>query len=436
MWRGPAFADAIDVADVQIEAARLEEFRVSLLEVLVEAELACGRHHDVVVRLKDLANAHPYRERLWAALITALYRSGRQSDALRAFNELRCLLREELGIDPSPPLRALEQAVLEQSPWVDEPQQPTSPPTPSFDPPPTRYARRDGWYLAYQIFGDGEHDLVFLATGLSHVEIAWEHPAHAAFLLGLASLGRVVFVDKRGMGMSDRALPGELGDLAEDVVAVLDAAEMRQPVLVGVSEGAGIAAHVAVAHPERVAGLVLASTTPVGRADEECPWALTDADYEAMLKFERYWGTGKSLRWFAPSVATDPVAMAWYGRMERLSIALSDFVRLFDKFYRTTDWRPILFPDLGPNFGSAPTGRTCPVGRRAVHRRPDSGGPDGRAPRRRPPAVLRRRRLLLRGRPRVPTAGSRVEPAGGPRRRRRSLRSLTRRESALRSRGS
>lgn len=119
LWRGPALADFADAAFAQAEAARLGELRLGAIEARIDAELELGRHHQVVGELEGLVGGHPYRERLWAQLILALYRAGRQADALAAYQRLRQVLVYELGIDPSPGLARLEEAVLLQAPELD-----------------------------------------------------------------------------------------------------------------------------------------------------------------------------------------------------------------------------------------------------------------------------------------------------------------------------
>ncbi|HJV09461.1 MAG TPA: AfsR/SARP family transcriptional regulator, partial [Acidimicrobiales bacterium] len=119
LWRGPALAEFADEPWALPEAARLEELRLAALEERADAELALGRHADVVGPLRSLASAHPLREPLWSRLIVALYRCGRQAEALRAYADLRRQLGEELGIDPSPALQRLEEAVLLQAPELD-----------------------------------------------------------------------------------------------------------------------------------------------------------------------------------------------------------------------------------------------------------------------------------------------------------------------------
>jgi predicted ATPase/DNA-binding SARP family transcriptional activator/class 3 adenylate cyclase len=121
LWRGPALADVADAPRARAEAARLEEARLSALEDRVEAELSCGRHGQLVAELDALTRAHPLRERLWGHRMVALYRAGRQAEALRAYQDVRTILSEELGLEPAIALQRLEAAILRHEPELDWP---------------------------------------------------------------------------------------------------------------------------------------------------------------------------------------------------------------------------------------------------------------------------------------------------------------------------
>lgn len=114
LWRGEALADFSYAEWAQAEIARLEELHLVAIEEWIDARLDLGQHNEVLGELEALVIAHPLRERLWAARMLALYRSGRQAEALRSYEDLREKLAEELGIDPSPALVALEHSVLRQ----------------------------------------------------------------------------------------------------------------------------------------------------------------------------------------------------------------------------------------------------------------------------------------------------------------------------------
>jgi DNA-binding SARP family transcriptional activator len=112
LWRGPALAEFTYERFAQAAITRLEEIRLAAVELRIDADLALGRHDELVGELEALVAEHPFRERLWTYLMTALYRSGRQAEALDAYQVARRVLVDELGIDPSPALQELERAIL------------------------------------------------------------------------------------------------------------------------------------------------------------------------------------------------------------------------------------------------------------------------------------------------------------------------------------
>lgn len=136
LWRGDPLAEFTFAPFAQADIARLGELHLRVLEDRIEADLALGRHADLVGELRRLVGEEPLRERLWGQLMMALYRSGRQADALRAYSELRQALGDQLGIEPSPELARLEEAILLQKPHLDWERSPTlSPAPPRWAPP-------------------------------------------------------------------------------------------------------------------------------------------------------------------------------------------------------------------------------------------------------------------------------------------------------------
>jgi YVTN family beta-propeller protein len=132
LWRGRALADLGDSTELRIEAARLEELRLGATEDRIEADLALARHEDVVDELQALVARHPLRERLHGQLMIALYRSGRQAEALAAYRAARQTLVEEFGLEPGPALQRLECAILKQDASLELPGQPgAGPPDPA-----------------------------------------------------------------------------------------------------------------------------------------------------------------------------------------------------------------------------------------------------------------------------------------------------------------
>ncbi len=116
LWRGPALSEVASSTFATAEAIRLEQSRLTTLEECLAGELACGRHREVMGELEGLVHEHPLRERFWELLMLALYRSGRQPEALRAFQDLRSRLGDDLGLDPSPGLLDLERAIVAHDP--------------------------------------------------------------------------------------------------------------------------------------------------------------------------------------------------------------------------------------------------------------------------------------------------------------------------------
>ena len=119
LWRGPMLADLAYPSFAQAEITRLEELRLLALEERIDADVEGGRHAEVVGEIRSLLGEHPFRERLWAALMLALYRGGRQAEALEVYREARGTLVEELGLEPGPALREIEAAILQQDPSLE-----------------------------------------------------------------------------------------------------------------------------------------------------------------------------------------------------------------------------------------------------------------------------------------------------------------------------
>ncbi len=121
LWRGDALGEFAYEDFASLPAARLHELRLAAMEERLDTELERGRHQAAVVELESAVAAHPLRERLRGLLMVALYRAGRQADALRVFQEGRTILGEELGLEPGPELRRLEAAVLAHDPALSAP---------------------------------------------------------------------------------------------------------------------------------------------------------------------------------------------------------------------------------------------------------------------------------------------------------------------------
>jgi DNA-binding SARP family transcriptional activator len=174
LWRGPPLADLAYEGFAQAEIARLEEMRLAAHEDRITADLACGRHAQLVGELEALVARHPLRERLRWALMLALYRSGRQAEALEAYRTARRELAEELGLEPSEQLRELEQAILRHDVSLELPPDGEERPPPGVVAAPERAvlvapsaigALGDLLPLAESLAGaDPQHELIVVAV--------------------------------------------------------------------------------------------------------------------------------------------------------------------------------------------------------------------------------------------------------------------------------
>jgi pimeloyl-ACP methyl ester carboxylesterase len=185
--------------------------------------------------------------------------------------------------------------------------------------PRTRYALSGEAHIAYQAFGEGDLDLVFVPGFVSNIEHYWEMPGVPDLLERLASFARVVIFDKRGTGLSDPvAGPPPLEQRMDDMQAVMDASGLERAALFGISEGGPASVLFAATYPERTSSLVLYGSTPRFRTDDDISWGATDEQIEVVLAdVSSRWGEGALLEAFAPSAAGDPQMDEVWGRFQR-----------------------------------------------------------------------------------------------------------------------
>jgi predicted ATPase/DNA-binding SARP family transcriptional activator len=178
-WRGPALADLPEETRRAAEAERLEELRLVALELRFDAELASGRHDAVVAELETLTTEHPYREKFLEQRLLALYRCGRQAEALEVYRDARRRLADELGLEPSPALQELERAILRQEPSLAAPAAPTRSTRPLPVPATPLVGRRLELAAVSALFRDEGARLVTLTgpggTGKTRLALAVAH---------------------------------------------------------------------------------------------------------------------------------------------------------------------------------------------------------------------------------------------------------------------
>ena len=175
-------------------------------------------------------------------------------------------------------------------------------------------------HVAYQVFGEGDLDLVLVTGFVTHIELIWEHEPAARLLQSLGSFARVIQFDRRGAGLSDPvATAPTLEERMDDVRAVMDAAGSERAALVGVSEGVPMSIMFAATYPERVQSMVLIGGMARSTYADDYPWPLpVEALMESAGEFVLpYWGQGTMVEVVAPSQAEDADARAWFARIER-----------------------------------------------------------------------------------------------------------------------
>jgi len=198
----------------------------------------------------------------------------------------------------------------------------------------TRYARNGDVTIAWTAVGEAAVDLVFVPGFISHVEHVWEDPGLAGFFERITSFARVIVLDRRGCGLSDRrAGHVELDDEARDLLAVLDAASSERAVLMGYTMGGAPAIATAALAPERVQALVLYATMVRTIADDDIDWAFDpEQRRRTWAQMVDAWGTGSALDQLAPSQAGDERLRTWFARLERLSSSPGELRRLLASF--------------------------------------------------------------------------------------------------------
>ena len=208
-----------------------------------------------------------------------------------------------------------------------------------------RYADSDGVQIAYEVFGSGPRDLVFVHGWVTHLELLWDQPRVARALERLGSFCRVINFDKRGTGLSDRVPVDRLPTLEQrmdDVRAVMDAARSERAVLFGHSEGGPMCALFAAAYPQRTEALIMYGSFATRRWDSDYPWAPTPEERARHIERLRAgWGGIVHLPDLAPGVMDDADFVAWWARFLRSSASPAAAVAL-TSMNTDTDVRAVL----------------------------------------------------------------------------------------------
>ncbi|TDI89880.1 MAG: adenylate/guanylate cyclase domain-containing protein [Candidatus Dadabacteria bacterium] len=180
--------------------------------------------------------------------------------------------------------------------------------------PRTQYAKSGDVHIAYQVFGEGAVDLVFVPGFVSHIENYWDEPNFARWLRRLGNFSRVIMFDKRGTGLSDQVseLPG-MDQRMDDVRAVMDAVGIERAAIFGISEGGSLATLFAASHPERSQALII-----YGGFAQFSDWMTQEALESLFQYIDKSWGSGEGWLKFAPTKEGDLAFQQWWGKFERL----------------------------------------------------------------------------------------------------------------------
>jgi class 3 adenylate cyclase/pimeloyl-ACP methyl ester carboxylesterase len=194
--------------------------------------------------------------------------------------------------------------------------------------PETCFAQSGDVSIAYQVMGEGPVDIVYVPGIVSNVELFHEVPGYTDFFNHLARFARVVVLDKRGQGLSDRIVGAPtLEQRADDLRAVMDKVGMKRVALIGNSEGTALAAYFAATYPESTSHLVILAGLAKFARSEEFPWGATE---EWVIKSHKAWGTGRVFRGLAPDTFSGEEQLATLARYERQSCSPGNFRALLE----------------------------------------------------------------------------------------------------------
>jgi DNA-binding SARP family transcriptional activator/pimeloyl-ACP methyl ester carboxylesterase len=314
LWRGEPELPATPAGEALRRS--LHDQRLELAIDHLGALIAAGAADDAVAELGELVAAEPLNERLSELRILALYRSGRPTEALRAYQAVAALLDEEIGVAPGPTLRALEAAILAHDDGALG-EAPARIPAPSHH-GDIRYARAGTTHVAYRCFGEGPTPVLLCNPGLISIDTLLEEPHMAAAIAQLSEGRQVIALDPRGMGLSDRTQAPEsitVHDWVDDVGAVLDAVGVDVPHVFASGHGGLVAMAFSARYPQRVRSLTLVNPFARFTAGDDYPHGSDPEGFAAMQAGMQSTDPGPgldALSLISPSVAADPAYRAWW----------------------------------------------------------------------------------------------------------------------------
>ena len=348
LWRGEPFGELHALRPFLGEASRLRELRMSARELRVRCLLKIGRTPEALIDVADLIAADPLRERSRALAMQAFYQSGRQHDALACYQEYRRLLSAELGLTPSPALRALEMEILKHESAADDVAgsgiliERSGPARSHVEPQrlhqEIRFARSaDGVRLAYATVGSGM-PLVKAANWLNHLEFDWESPVWRRLFRELATRRTFIRYDERACGLSEQnPTDMSLDAWVLDLECIVDTCGLDRFALLGISQGCAVSIEYAARHPERVSALILHGGYAAGWRADPSFGAAEIARRDASIEIVRHgWGaeTPAYLQMFTqtfiPGGTTDEIE--WFNELQRRTTSPENAARFMEAF--------------------------------------------------------------------------------------------------------
>jgi DNA-binding SARP family transcriptional activator/pimeloyl-ACP methyl ester carboxylesterase len=324
---------------LRVERERLRGIWIGVLDKLVRHYEDTDASWCIRVATRLLA-AEPLREDVHRVLIRAYAGQNRLTLALDQYERCRAELQRHLRIQPESETQELYLRIKAQrmagssrnlDQWGPEQQ------------PQTRYVNVGGISIAYQVTGTGPVDIVYVPGWVSNLDHAWTSPRLAHVFNRIGTFARLIRMDKRGTGLSDRNTgTPTLEALVEDLRAVLDAVQSPRAVMFGSSEGGNMCMLFAAAHPDRTAALVLHGCSARGLQAPDYPWAKDSEQIEAELaEIQRNWGEPYDMSKAAPSLQKDLREREWFASYLRNSASPVDAVALW-RWSTQIDVRAIL----------------------------------------------------------------------------------------------
>ena len=344
LWRGEP--ELPDTPAGEALRRSLHDQRLALAIAHLGAVIDAGAPEAAVADLGALVAEHPLNERAWELRILALYRSGRPTDALRAYREVTSILADEIGVRPGPALCALEDAILmhDQTGFATTPDTRATVPNTLVD---IAYARAGQTHIAYRCFGRGDTPVLLVNPGLISIDTLLDEPHMAAAIGRLADHRRVVAFDPRGIGLSDRTQSPEtitIDNWVDDACAVLDAIQVGAAHVFASGHGALVAMAFAARHPDRVRSLTLVNAFARFTTSDDYPHGFDAEGFAAIQASMQSTDPNPgvdALTLISPSVASDQAYRQWWDTAGRRAASPAAAAALVTTMTRT-DLRNIL----------------------------------------------------------------------------------------------